>query len=169
MVWLNKLAKKIEYLSMTNPSFNLHRDELGRLILTMADGTQHIGVEPVRAFPISDPNHGIAICAADGAELVWIDQITTLPTPLRHPLEEALAHREFVPVIHRILSVSTPVCPSQWRVATNRGETTFTLRDKSDIRPLGTSGLLLSDANGIRYFIVDYNALDKFSRRTLDW
>ncbi|MBF0612147.1 MAG: DUF1854 domain-containing protein [Magnetococcales bacterium] len=158
----------IEDPIMSNPTFDLHRDNWGRLILTMEDGSQHVGVEPVRAFPISDPDHGVAICGSDGAELLWVYDVPALPDAIRTLLEEALAHREFVPEIHRILEVSAPVSPSQWRVETDRGETTFTLRDESDIRRLGPKGLLINDANGIRYYIRDFSALDKFSRRTLD-
>jgi len=40
---------------------SLHYDAWGRLVYTDAAGVAHVGVEPVRAFPISEPDRGIAI------------------------------------------------------------------------------------------------------------
>ena len=51
---------------MEQARFNLARDEFGRLVLTMADGARHVGVAPVRAFPIHAPDEGISLMTADG-------------------------------------------------------------------------------------------------------
>src|SRR5579875_2528800 len=96
--------------------FALHHDPWGRLVLTDAEGRQHTDVEVVRAFPLSDPHHGIAICDAQGRELVWIPDLDVLPPSLTQQIEEELAQREFVPIIRRIVKVSAPVEPSQWEV-----------------------------------------------------
>ena len=83
--------------------FALSQDAWGRLVLTDADGRQHVGVELVRAFPLSDPRHGIAVCDPRGHEILWIDQLDELPAPLVRQIEEDLAHREFVPIVRRVL------------------------------------------------------------------
>ena len=49
----------------------LHHDAWGRLVFTDAAGRQHVGVEPVRAFPLSDPACGVALLDAEGHELLW--------------------------------------------------------------------------------------------------
>src|SRR4051794_6379376 len=71
--------------------FGLHHDAWGRLVLTDLAGQQHVGVAPVRAFPISDPAHGVSICDADGHEILWIANLDALPAPVRRTLEDDLA------------------------------------------------------------------------------
>ena len=38
-----------------------------------------VGAEPVRAFPISDPQHWISIVDAEGHKIVLIEDVQTLP------------------------------------------------------------------------------------------
>jgi hypothetical protein len=149
-------------------AFELSHDAWGRLVLTDADGRQHVGVELVRAFPLSDPRHGIAVCDAHGRELWWIDDLDELPAPLVRQIEEELAQREFVPVIRRILRVSAPMEPSEWEVETDRGRTHFVLNNEDDVHRLDEHRALLTDAHGIRYLIPDTRQLDAASRRLLE-
>ncbi len=148
--------------------FGLSHDAWGRLVLTDADGQRHSGVEPVRAFPLSDPRHGVALCDAHGRELLWIDDLDALPPPLARRIEDEFAQREFVPVIHRIRHVSSPMEPSEWDVETDRGRTRFVLNDEEDVHPLNEYRALLTDAHGIRYLIPDTRQFDAHSRRLLE-
>jgi hypothetical protein len=149
-------------------SFALSHDAWGRLVLTHSDGREHVGVELVRAFPLSDPRHGIAICDAKGRELLWLADLSSLPAPLARQIEEELAKREFVPVIRRILRVSAPVEPSEWEVETDRGRTAFVLNSEDDVHELDETRALIADAHGIRYLIPDIRQLDAESRRLLE-
>ncbi len=148
--------------------FALHHDAWGRLVLTDTDGRQHIGVELIRAFPLSDPRHGISICDSGGRELVWLADLEGLPAPLARRIEEELAKREFVPIILHILNVSAPVEPSEWEVETDRGRTSFVLNSEDDVHELDEQRALLTDAHGIRYLIPDIAQLDANSRRLLE-
>lgn len=148
--------------------FGLHHDAWGQLVLIDADGRQHAGVEVVRAFPLSDPRHGIAICDARGRELVWLDDLNALPPTLAQQIEDELAKREFVPIIRRILKVSAPVEPSEWEVETERGRTSFVLNSEDDVHELDEHRALITDAHGIRYLISDIGQLDATSRRLLE-
>ncbi len=148
--------------------FGLHHDAWGQLVLTDAEGRSHSGVEIVRAFPLSDPHHGISICDARGKELVWIAELETLPTALARQIECELAQREFVPIIRRIVKVSAPVEPSEWEVETERGRTTFILNNEDDVHELDNHQALITDANGIRYLIPDLRRLDSQSQRLLE-
>lgn len=148
--------------------FGLDHDAWGRLVLTDADGRQHTGVELIRAFPLSDPRHGISICDAKGRELVWIADLDALPPVLMTQIEEELAQREFVPIIHRIVKVSAPVEPSEWEVETDRGRTSFVLNNEDDVHELDEQRALITDTNGIRYLIPDLRQLDANSRRLLE-
>ncbi len=152
---------------MKKPDFRLHRDPFGRLVLTMAERVYE-AVIPVRSFPISAPEDGIALVGAGGSELVWIDTLEDLPDDIRRLLEEELASREFTPEIRRIRNVSTFGTPSRWQVETDRGDVTLVLRVEEDIRRLSASALLIADSHGVQYLIRNMAALDKISRRLLD-
>lgn len=149
-------------------NFKLQRDALGRLILTTADGERHVGVTPVRAFPIAAPDEGLALISPDGREIAWVDRLANLPGETRQLIEEDLASREFVPEIEQLVSVSSFACPSAWQVRTNRGDTTLTLKGEEDIRRLSATRLLIADKNGIEYLIRDLSQLDRGSRKLLD-
>lgn len=148
--------------------FELQRDTHGRLVLTRADGTQHIGVVPVRAFPLSDPDGALSLVGIDGRECAWIERPAELPAESRSLLGEELARRDFAPVIESLLEVSTFTTPSTWTVRTDRGTTTLVLKGEEDIRRLGGSALLVTDSHGVGFRIADARALDKRSRRLLE-
>lgn len=152
---------------MTIPDFRLSRDPFGRLLLGIGDRVYDT-IAPVRSFPISAPDQGIALVGADGTELVWINSLTDLPQATRRLLEEELASREFMPEIHRIRQVSSFATPSRWQVETDRGETLLLLKAEEDIRRLSAVSLLIADAHGVQYLIRDVPSLDKTSRRLLD-
>ena len=150
------------------PAFGLSYDAWGRLVLIDADAKRHVGVEPVRLFPISNPGHWISICDSAGHELVCIENLEDVPIQVRDTLQADLAKREFVPVITRIVKVSSENEPAEWDVETDRGPTRFLLKSEDDIRRLGPHGASIIDAQGIRYLIPDTRALDSSSRRVLE-
>ena len=94
------------------PTFGLQRDAHGRLVLTLADGTVHEAVTPVRAFPIAAPGEGLSLVGQHGHELLWIDRLDRIEPALRALIEDELATREFVPTITRIEAVSSFTTPS---------------------------------------------------------
>ena len=130
-------------------------------------GRSHVDVEPVRAFPISDPEHWISICDRQGRELACVSDLTKLAPEVREALAAELARREFVPVVRKILSVSMSD-PAEWVLETDRGQTSVLLHSNEDVRRVGPTSALLIDRNGIRYWIPDTPALDLGSRRFLE-
>lgn len=148
--------------------FSLARDASARLVLRFDDGAAHVGVVPVRAFPVSAPGEGVSIVSAEGTELAWIADPRQLAPPVRALIEEALAGREFMPVIGRILSVSGYVTPCTWEVSTDRGDTRFVLPGEEAIRRLSRATLLIVDSHGVHYLVRDVAALDRASRKLLD-
>ena len=151
-----------------NFDFTLEHDSFGRFILIRTDGVRHVGIEPMRGFPISDPAHGISLRDAEGRELVWIDDLAQLPEDARRELEAAFAQREFMPQIRRIVGISLQTDPCEWKVETDRGPTKFVLKSEENVRRLDKQRALVIDANGIRYLIADTKQLDKHSRRLLE-
>jgi hypothetical protein len=147
-------------------SIHLDRDARGRLVMTDERGDEHIGVEPVRAFPISDPDHWIALLDSRGRELALIADPAELPPDQRELIERELADREFLPRIERIVRVASSKDPHEWDVMTDRGPVQFLMRD-DDIRRLSPTRAILVDLHGVRYYIPDSRQLDAKSRRIL--
>lgn len=148
--------------------YQLRRNAFGRLEFLGSDGEVHVGVVPVRAFPISAADDGVALVDPYGHELAWIDQLADLPDELRALVEAELAQREFMPVITRIVGVASFATPSTWQVETDRGPASFVLKGEEDIRRLAPPALLIADSHGIHFLIRDRSALDQHSRRILD-
>ncbi|MCF8210170.1 MAG: DUF1854 domain-containing protein [Rhodoferax sp.] len=155
--------------TVTSTRFCLLRDAFGKLVLTTAQGDRFEGVVPVRAFPIQSPEEGLSMLSLEGHEVAWIDQLDTLPEPAQSLVREELASREFMPILQKILAVSSFSTPCTWSVRTDRGDTDFVLRGDEDIRRIGKAGsLLISDNHGIQYFVKDQFALDAHSKKILD-
>ena len=146
----------------------LERDTLGRLIFIDAKGNRHIGVHPVRAFPITAPGAGIGIMDQSGKELCWYPDEAVISQADLALIEEELAAREFMPVIEKITKVSTFATPSIWDIETDRGPTRIRLKAEEDIRRIAGNPLLIADSNGLQFLIKDSTQLDKVSKKLLD-
>ncbi len=153
---------------MSGPEFALERDAHGRLVLVAADGTRHVGVAPVRAFPLSAPEAGLSLLGPDGRELAWLEHPAALAPAAHALLQEELAQREFAPVIECIRSVSTYSTPSTWELDTDRGPTRLVLKGEEDIRRLADGALLITGRDGLAFRVRDRFALDRHSRRLLE-
>jgi hypothetical protein len=150
-------------------AFSLELSPFGKLVLTTAQGQRFEGVVPVRAFPIHAPEEGVSLIDTDGHEVLWVDHLAQCPEPAQDLLRRELARREFVPVIARIVSVSSFSTPCTWAVETDRGACEFVLRGDEDIRRVGADNtLLIADAHGIQYLVPDQLALDLQSKKILD-
>lgn len=148
---------------------DLRRDALGQWVCRLDNAPEHVGVQVVRGFPLSAPEEALSIVGTDGHELLHISRLADQPPGLQQALREALAEREFMPVIERIRSVSTFATPSTWLVDTNRGTTELVLKVEEDIRRLpGARRLLVTSAHGVVFEITDRNRLDRASRRLLE-
>jgi hypothetical protein len=152
----------------TPPVFTLQRDAHGRWTCN-TENVAYQNVQVVRAFPLSAPEEDIAIVNTDGKELVFVARLDALDEANQRALREALAEREFVPLIERIRSVSTFATPSTWQVDTDRGPTELLLKVEEDIRRLpGAKRLLVTSGSGVVFEIRDRNRLDRVSQRLLE-
>ena len=149
------------------PTFTLSKNERGQLSLIDAAGQRHENVEPIRAFPISDPEHWISLCDPNGREIVQIRDLAEMSAEQRTLLLSELTRREFVPVIRRIESISSLAEPCEWFVETDRGPTSFVLNSDEHVRKLGQDRALILDSHGLRYLVPDAKQLDAHSRRLL--
>jgi len=150
------------------PAHQLERDPLGRLVFIDAQGNRHVGIHPVRAFPITAPGAGVCLMDQSGKELCWFPDIALIPESELALIEEELATREFMPVIEKISRVSTFATPSIWDIETDRGPTRIRLKGEEDIRRIAGNTLLIADSNGLQFLIKDSTRLDKASKKLLD-
>ena len=151
----------------THPGYTLSRDTFGRLML-QAPGADPLSVRPVRSFPITHREEGLALIGPRGQEVAWIDHLADLPEAHQRLITEELAQREFHPLIQRIRYASSWTTPSRWEVDTDRGATHLILNAEDDIRRLSATALLIADSSGVHFIIRDVTTLDKASRRILD-
>ena len=145
----------------------LEVDAWGHLVLDTPDG-HFSNVEPIRAFPITEPTSWIAFCDSDGREILCLESMEGLDPEARRLLEDELALREFVPTIHRVIRVTAEGTPSDWEVETDRGPTRFTLDNEDDVRRLGPNRVMIIDARKLRFQVPDTRKLDSLSRRILE-
>ncbi len=149
-------------------AFTLAVDPFGKLVVTLADGTQHVGALVARAFPIAEPEQSISILSAEGKELAWVERLSDLPVHAREIVAQALQGREFMPEILRLDGVNSFSTPSVWQVQTNRGPTQLVLKGEEDIRRLSAHRLIVADAHGVQFLIRDLPSLDRHTRKLLD-
>jgi Domain of unknown function (DUF1854) len=149
-------------------NLRLERNSLGQLALLTHDGVSHQPVVPVRAFPIQDPEGSVSLVGPDGHELAWIDRLSDLSPGQRALIEQDLRHREFMPVIQRLVEVSSFATPSTWTVDTDHGRCQFVLKGEEDIRRLNRDTLVVLDSHGVQFMIRQPQSLDRQSRKLLD-
>ena len=147
--------------------WSLERRADGRLDFVDARGRRHENVDVLRAFPVSAPAGPVAVVAAAGGELAWIDALSGVDPALRGLLEAELAARELVPVIERIESVSDSE-PAEWHVLTDRGARSFKVRHADDIARPADGSATITDTVGMRYFIPDLAKLGTRGRRLFE-
>ena len=153
---------------MSVDTITVQRDAFGRLVLTDAEGAQHVGIVPVRAFPLSAPDEGVSLVGGDGKEVLWLDRLDALPAESRALLAQDLAVRDFAPTLQKLHKVSSFGVPSTWTVSTDRGDTRFVLKAEEDIRRLEGGALLIASAHGVQFRIPDVKSLDRASRKLLE-
>lgn len=141
----------------------------GQLRARDANGQLTDNVRPVRLFPLTVPNKWIALFSSSGVEIACIEDPAELSESSRTTLETELERREFVPKIERIVWTSGNSEPCEWKVVTDRGNTSFILKDEKDVRRLTETSVLILDSHGIRYLIPNRHTLDNFSRRVVEW
>ena len=147
---------------------NLARTDAGSLVFTDEAAVVHENVLPVRLFPLTDPTHWIAITSTAGHDLACIEDLEALPENVRDLLLEALARRDFVPLIQAIHLIRRAAHGYEWYVTTDRGKTHFSVENDESIQPLAGGSIVVLDQRNTRYLIPDLAALDPKSRQKLE-
>ncbi len=162
----SKLSTELRFLEPSAVQFHRNGNRL-----QMRQGTEGDwqDVNPVRLFPLSEPDKWISLVDDDGEEIGILQSLKELPQESRRCLEDELRRRYLVPRIHRILACRDRFDLVEWTVETDRGRVTFQTRNlREQVREPLPNRLTLTDVEGNRYDVLDVDALDPQSRRMLE-
>lgn len=164
----------ITYLTKENAHFEKEEDFV-KLSLTLPgeDGKPEKKEYPRiflhRVFPFDHPYSYISVLDKEQNEIGMIADIDTFDEAARTMLHEELDRKYYTPVIRKILSLKDKYGYSYWRVETDEGELTFTLRDTfHSLLKVHTTRIFVNDIDGNRYEIPDVEKLDRKSYKKIE-
>ena len=144
----------------------------GFLALTVTGGerTEHYPrINAYRTFPLSAADRYLSLRDADGNEIGILESLADLPREQAALLHQELERRYFTPVIERVRSVKEEFGYSYWLVDTDAGQRRFTVQSgKNNVTVVGERRLLIVDVDGNRFFVDDYNRLERGVLRVLE-
>lgn len=141
----------------------------GILRLTRFGDRSYLKVKIVQAAPLTAPLRYISFLDEKGGEVAAVGDLAELDPSSQRLARLALDRFYVVAEIRQIRSLRVEMGVSYWEVETDRGPRAFTLKDlQENARGLGHDRILLVDADGNRYQILDTRRLDQASRRALD-
>ncbi len=148
-------------LSLLSPrDIRLYLDDFDDLTLDLR-GKIHERIGVQRAFPLNAPTKFIVLHDSDGGEIGIVRDMVDLAPDSRDALEIALEQAYFMPRILKINSIVSNFHVPTWDVETDRGHRVFEIpSSKRDVRVINDVRVILRDADGNRYEIVDYRRLD---------
>ena len=146
----------------------ISRNQFAELEAELPDGSVHAPVEPVRTFPLTQPDQYISLLDAHKNELGLIEDINQLQKADQTLLTEELQKCYFMPRITKIHSLEGQFGVTQWEAETDSGSVFFDLRSRNDITALDGGRVLIRDIDGNRYEIVNYHRLDPKSIALLE-
>jgi len=153
---------------MDPKAIRLLRRPDGGLRLTLAGDRSYTDVRAVRAAPLSDPEHNIALLDARGEEICSIEEPGELDESSRQALHEELRRRYLVFTVGGILALRQEAGVAYLDFATDHGRRECVIRNVQDsTRFCNGRRLVLEDAVGDRFEIADLAALDRKSTRLL--
>lgn len=132
-------------------------------------------IVPVRAFPISSPEHFIAIREPDtqlggrGAEIGMIETLDIFPADVATMIRIELDRRYFTPSINKIHGFKEKFGYCYWDVTTTAGRVEFIMNNPTNnIRTLEDGRVFMYDIDGNCFTIEDPKALDKHSYKKIE-
>ncbi len=146
----------------------ISRNQFTELEAELPDGSVHAPVEPVRTFPLTQPDRYISLLDGEKNELGLIEDINQLKKADQTVLAEELEKCYFMPKITKIHNVTGQFGVTEWEAETEVGSVSFDLRSRNDIVALDGGRVLIRDIDGNRYEIANYHRLDPKSVALLE-
>ena len=147
----------------------IERNDAGQLVVRLSGKDEPlIDARIVRCFPWSVPDNYLSVRNADGKEVAMLESLDVLEGESRRVAEQELAEKVFNPKIIRIVDFKDEFSVTSITAETDRGEVTFQIRSRDDVRVLSPTRALFRDVDGNTYELPDLMALDGAGRRYLD-
>ena len=146
----------------------ISRNQFAEMEAKLPDGSVHAPVEPVRTFPLTQPDQYISLLDVHKNELGLIEDINQLKEADQIVLAEELEKCYFMPKITKIHFIAGRFGVTEWEAETDSGTVSFDLRSRNDITVLDGGRVLIKDIDGNRYEIVNYHRLDPKSIAVLE-
>lgn len=122
-----------------------------------------------RAFPFDFQYAYISVLDSESNELGIIAEVDGLGNETAALLRAELDRKYYTPVIKQILSVKDKFGYSYWKVITDEGELSFTLRDTfQSMMKVGGGRIFVNDIDGNRYEIPNLEELDRKSFKKIE-
>jgi len=148
------------------PIKKIERNKSGQLLVyteTQPEPFEDVCV--ARCFPWSEADGYVSIYRREGGEIALLETLDELDAESRRAVEEELEMMIFTPRIERVVSHRREFGVTSITAETDRGEVTFQIRSRDDVRSLSPTRALFRDADGNTYEVPDLDALDAQSRR----
>lgn len=147
---------------------SIRRNEAGQLVVCLKDGEPIVDARIARCFPWSMPDTYISIRNREGKEVVLLKTLDGVNADSREIILRELHDKVFNPQIQHIIEHKNEFGVTSIKARTDRGEVTFQVRSRDDIRILSATRLLFRDADGNTYEIADAAAMDAASQKFLE-
>lgn len=148
---------------------HIQRNETGQLVVTVEGGDgPYVDARIARCFPWSRPDEYISVCDSDGEEIELLDTLDELEESSRTLVREEIHDKVFSPTILRVVEHKSEFGIISVTAETDRGQVSFQIRSRDDIRALSPTRVLFRDADGNVYEVPDVDALDLESRKHVE-
>ena len=122
-----------------------------------------------RCFPFETPDEYISVLNRDGREYAMIRDLADFPQEYADIIRAELDRKYLCPEIKSIKTLKEKLGYSYWTVDTDIGVMEFTVYDTyRNIARVGGGMLVITDVDGNRYRIYDYNVLDRRSYKKIE-
>lgn len=173
---MNELEVKPPELAEKDP-FEIHLLEPDRISFSRSsggvfqaviEGKAYDEIVLFRVFPFRYTTQFISVRNAKNEEIGIVRDIALLDRESRMEIEKELQLRYFLPIVTRIESVKQKADLWIWELGTNLGDTRIVMRNLHEFMQFpGNNRVILTDMNGKRCEIRDYEQLDSHSKRQL--
>lgn len=164
----------ITYITKDNARFEKENDFI-KLTLTaqndegVVETKEYPRIFLHRVFPFDHPYSYISVLDKEQKEIGLISDVDTFDDKVKEMLHAELDRKYYTPVITRILSLKDKYGYSYWKVETDEGELTFTLRDTfHSLLKVHNTRIFVNDIDGNRYEIPDVEKLDRKSYKKIE-
>lgn len=145
----------------------------GTLEIVFQDNRRYSPISCIPLFPLSDPDNYIALVhhTSDGKrnQIATIDHLKQLEPSQQLLVKKDIRFRYFTPEILEIYSIKSHRRTDNWLVRTDRGEVSFTVRNRQEnMLPTANNSILITDENKSRFKITDRQKLNRGSQKELN-